>query len=973
MIHNEDDGREHLNLDLHDPTDHQTLPARWWESGLNYATHRLSVKDQNSYTIRLFAKAAFVGSLLSVPVLILPPLIGDVRMLPIVVLAGVFAGVYALLSGATEVWKAPLIPVGFIGAWLLCLWSNSTYGLFWVATCLALLLAQQVALHFAFLRCAPPIDADTADEIQSRAERMNFDFLFWLQALLIPGLAIVILPRMVLVLESTTMSLWAHPLAALILSLYLLLLPFVFALLRKQRCSPTEMFVGTWKAIRLYINYARMRTDAQTERYEQTVGTFQSPAGVFRLRATTMTVAVIALAVTLLPLVDYFPTGKVPPAPYDFYAWFSVRPDYDPQVSELSENEQAAIHRLRGAPHYSSRAELVATLQRWGHDDAEQLLAKVIPVRAYPGNWLMHALLGSGDNTATLYNIATSVVLSIIVPPILFCLICFALAGNLNGQVYALTKSAFDAHEGSSPTPDSRANESSATPEQLALANQTEDRWNNLVARLQRQQPDYIYAGRIKGLDSPFLVHLDHFRQHVHYLGGSGRGKTALALAPLIAQLIRRGDCNVLIFDLKDDPTDRSFFQNAKIESEKTGHDFKFFTSTVQAPTHLCNPFLEGDGVYLDVEQRASQLAEALGLVHGKKYGESYYTEASIRVCRMLFSKLVDDSGYRLKTPVTFRRMHEAIRRVKAEARSDQKLIEDAGHLESTVEKYAYLPTINFLPEQTDPELVRGSIRFEDLYNADLPPQVYFFGFNAENDPERSGGLTRIFLNRLMKSGSTQSEKPRETFVIIDEFQVAAAPQFTRLLEQARSAKVGLIMANQSVPAIRAAGGEALEAALFDNVAYRQVFQVEAVDELRRFETLAGKYVRERVSKTVSRSASTGFATSVSETSAESEESRFDLTRWRVMNANRQESVAFATINVGLTRYNGLPVLIESDFHISRDEMDRRAREAAPELTPQTTTALEFGQAVQQQTSASSADSSKIKLPTRFGSDDPEE
>ena len=68
----------------------------------------------------------------------------------------------------------------------------------------------------------------------------------------------------------------------------------------------------------------------------------------------------------------------------------------------------------------------------------------------------------------------------------------------------------------------------------------------------------------------------------MHILGATGSGKTAIGLSTLVPQLIRRGDGAVIVLDCKGD---QAFFNTVRIEAERAGSTFKWFTNRLYRST----------------------------------------------------------------------------------------------------------------------------------------------------------------------------------------------------------------------------------------------------------------------------------------------------------------------------------------------------------------------------------------------------
>ena len=91
---------------------------------------------------------------------------------------------------------------------------------------------------------------------------------------------------------------------------------------------------------------------------------------------------------------------------------------------------------------------------------------------------------------------------------------------------------------------------------------------------LQSENPverDSTFWGHTLHCEYPVLVPVPLLFEHVHILGGTGTGKTALGIAPLMIQLIRRNDGPVMVLDLKGD---NALFHTARIEAESADRTF---------------------------------------------------------------------------------------------------------------------------------------------------------------------------------------------------------------------------------------------------------------------------------------------------------------------------------------------------------------------------------------------------------------
>ena len=78
--------------------------------------------------------------------------------------------------------------------------------------------------------------------------------------------------------------------------------------------------------------------------------------------------------------------------------------------------------------------------------------------------------------------------------------------------------------------------------------------WKQLVTSIQDSvdpmERASLYMGRVVADSSPVLLPRIVLREHAHFLGDTGGGKTALGLIPLAEQLIMGPDCSVITIEL---------------------------------------------------------------------------------------------------------------------------------------------------------------------------------------------------------------------------------------------------------------------------------------------------------------------------------------------------------------------------------------------------------------------------------------
>ena len=132
---------------------------------------------------------------------------------------------------------------------------------------------------------------------------------------------------------------------------------------------------------------------------------------------------------------------------------------------------------------------------------------------------------------------------------------------------------------------------------------------------------------------------------HTYIVGRTGSGKTSIGLKQFLIQIIRGHQAKdvwsqpapVVNFDLKGDPV---LFQTAKMEAERRGQKFRFFTLEKGKASCRFNPFSGFDSSSRTLPQLVQLVLDSLSLNYGVGYGRSYYAQRS----RMLLSEALRET-----------------------------------------------------------------------------------------------------------------------------------------------------------------------------------------------------------------------------------------------------------------------------------------------------------------------------------------
>ena len=248
------------------------------------------------------------------------------------------------------------------------------------------------------------------------------------------------------------------------------------------------------------------------------------------------------------------------------------------------------------------------------------------------------------------------------------------------------------------------------------------------------------FWGRVVADLSPIIFNRDIAFQHIHILGTTGSGKSALRLAPMIEQTIGFGDMSLIVIDLKADRLESLASCMAAIKDlkQRTGIEMpiKVFTITQGDMSHIFNPFSFVGWTRLSIADKTSIVAEALNLFYGTDWSRGHFSSVNsdiIKACIIANPKIA-----------SFRELYQTLCDLAADKSTiiGSQRRENYIHVAQSLQKLASCSVLNGTAKQ-------GCSEFElderiDLEQAFQVPCVYYFIF------PRSPHLT--WLNRLQGS-----------------------------------------------------------------------------------------------------------------------------------------------------------------------------------------------------------------------------
>jgi hypothetical protein len=412
-------------------------------------------------------------------------------------------------------------------------------------------------------------------------------------------------------------------------------------------------------------------------------------------------------------------------------------------------------------------------------------------------------------------------------------------------------------------------------------------------------EAEHLFLGWEPWQKFPILLHQAMLHEHVHISGRTGSGKTSMALMQKLIQLIRghrsRGGqwsdkMPMVIIDLKGDEV---LFQTAKAEAERRGQKFRFFTLEPGMASFHFNPFLGFKSATLTVPQLVQLCLDALDLWHGPGYGKGYYSQRS----RYLLSQA-------LRNPQgvdSFQDLYARLRTLYAQHPDDFR---DAFELLSVIESLTFYDQLvtTALQEQGD-DTIRLDRMLEDR-------EVIYFWLPTAKESATVAMLGKLVLFNLRVAAHERQvggKEKRQMFLLIDEFQKLAGENFQQILQQARSAGIAAILANQSMADLKTPDWD-LTPTIKTNTRTKMYFSVTEPDEIEAFRQLSGEELQ---------------TFGVNE--VEEIRPRLSVKELAALSDHPKRLLLQISSGSGYTQFGGLPIPVETDWPISKELSDQRA------------------------------------------------
>jgi hypothetical protein len=464
--------------------------------------------------------------------------------------------------------------------------------------------------------------------------------------------------------------------------------------------------------------------------------------------------------------------------------------------------------------------------------------------------------------------------------------------------------------------------------------------WQAVVKnlRLSRNVTEYysIFVGLNAFDGTPVLVPRDVFKEHAHFLGDSGSGKTSLGLSPLIAQLIGFCDSTVIVLDLKGD--DMALFENVRLEAKEAtkrlkrvfpdephaGYPFRWITTDRSCSTFAFNPLTQPYFRSLTDDQRADLLISGLGMDHGTDYGRGFYTDANWHVLHRIFAETdwID----------SFEQLAEVFRQDLKKIGVTADLRRAASHVQTHIDRLAAFDLLNVTPRNASAAVNQLAIDLCDLFRR---PQALFVNLPVGQGAVSSAHVARLLIHSLISAAHYVGPRRKQVYLVIDEFQRIAAHNLKILLQTARSMNIAVILANQTLADLKHADTDLIPT-IRTNTRFRQIFAASDLNDRKDIVDGSGEALFLQRAWNEHQDAKGLLSIRKSISFSEFIGPRLRQNQVLLATDHPNHSILEIRRGAGYAQYGGLPFVATSMFHISDIEYADRREAEWPEGVPGT-------------------------------------
>jgi len=361
------------------------------------------------------------------------------------------------------------------------------------------------------------------------------------------------------------------------------------------------------------------------------------------------------------------------------------------------------------------------------------------------------------------------------------------------------------------------------------------ERYMELLRRSSPRYRDEIFVGRLHNSCQWLFVPRFVLTRHAYILGGSGSGKTSHALAQLLIQLSesyvdRKGQAHteppLLIIDMKPNG-DRYLRALAEQLAQARKQTLRFYSNDPDYDSLIFDPLRCLRGIKYPLKLLET-LLKAFSMIYPEGYGSDFFTsEQRVQLMEILYH----DRPTTMKELIAFIRHATRGKSGNSDARglySALAALEHAKHIR-----------VDDAPIADD-----SLIDFERFFEQ---REVMYVHLNSRSLSLLSRDIGKLILFSLLETASQREKESRKVqcYVAIDEFHRLAARNVVEMLEDARSAGVGFLLAHQSADAMKTRDTD-LFGTLFENTSFKQFLTLENETVIKLLRLISGRVAERR-------------------------------------------------------------------------------------------------------------------------------
>jgi hypothetical protein len=446
----------------------------------------------------------------------------------------------------------------------------------------------------------------------------------------------------------------------------------------------------------------------------------------------------------------------------------------------------------------------------------------------------------------------------------------------------------------------------------------------------------HFFLGTSVWTGEPILFADEILDEHIWVTGGSGSGKSALILAPLVSQVIDRGDRSVVFIDQKNDPAS---FWNCFDSAYRAGMQFKYFTVVPGEESFVYNPLRQEIHQRVTPVQQAEMYTQAAGTDFGEVYGASFFQAMNeMTLCNYLTHYKGVEDYLEL-----FRLFNDRHSYANIGNPDDWN---NASQMRALLSRIAAISSLNATPKNLNKASAHASaIEMFELFRR---PTVYYFKLPASMGRSACRFIARSALQTLFVSAGFRSEAESVPVLLVcDEFQELVGPSIDVFLEQCRSRGITCVLAHQSIHQLERNGANLLpvvqactsthivvEATDAESVEYVQQRSGQAYFALTSWSQVAptgetNDWFGSDMFRVWKAATSDGVSTPLVNVR---EEIGYRLDQNTIRKMSADKTMAFVAIkkNSGFSNFDGFMIPIRAFFHIDRKLFSTRSKEPWP-------------------------------------------